>query len=95
MDTNLGGARLPNSFVILTKALACLVCQVIREPRPMKVPTGWPRKRGSAPRVSPIHPFGYSCVTHSRDAPMLAVDCDSVMLIVSWMSNLELIAANS
>jgi hypothetical protein len=52
------------------------------EPRPTKF-------------VSPVHPFGYPRVIHSCDAPRLAVDCDSVMLVVSWMSNLELIVANS
>jgi hypothetical protein len=54
-----------------------------------------PLKSTISARVAHMHPFGYPRMTHSRDAPMLAVDCDSVMLIVSWMSNLELIAANS
>jgi hypothetical protein len=53
------------------------------------------RSFGSLAPPNLFHPFGYPQMTHSRHAPRLAVDCDSVMLVVSWMSNLELIAANS
>ena len=52
----------------------------------------------SSARVLPRRhnrPFEYLRVTYSQDARRLAVNCDRVMLVMSWKSKMELIVANS